>query len=822
MKVFRILLFIFGIGLLLLWGVDYGFRSYMGSDVETLAVESEEFKFTAARDELGVWKIDVETEESLWFSLGYVQTVDREFQFELYRMLARGRLSEWLGESLLSTDRLNRHISRVAKRIWDQLPDTDLSKRAAEAFVKGHNAFIQDTEGAEPLEYLVLQLSRKKIEPLEAWEVFAIARFQSWQHSYDLGGDLVTLGLRQRLGEKLGSFLGQTFSYPDSSMYKQESLLGHVKSRLGGKAPAALWASSDQDRASTAQLYSNSSQELDLSFQSPASLGASNLWIGKAKEADEVSLCNDTHLLFSWPTPLYPVEYNVSKSVKGRGFMLPGAPPMVIGNVEHLEGESVKRSLSWGITIGAFADTQDLVELSSRELRKAENYKENFKVLDLKAMKHSTKSFDEQWTSLGPRVDGLLKKYDLSFQKPLALDWMGFRGLRSPSNFFLKRMLVGVDDLQKDMVEDWGYPSVNYTWMSSSKGVVEAGHILTGTIFERSGRSVDRILNEKEAAARRLSKVSDRPFFTRQLKKSDEFFLNTANQSIFSDDNLNKRLANIWIPPFRNNQILKERSNNHKTVGYSQTDYTVPSFQWFWARVANENPQDLCARVDQKQLCLDVLYGLSRWDFKAEKNSWETSVLSLWMEKFKQSFWTNDQIFSSKEATDLYEEWAMSYIALAFLNQIMTEPKMEEAFQKQFKKSVKENLYASFKESFELLSAQWGVDRQRWTWGRMHFIEWLHPFAKFPPPMNELLMSGMLGKPRSVPGAIDSPGRFQSAWSPKDSLSFPVRHGAALRFCSSVSMSDPQIKLDWSMPAGVSGKAFSKWGWSMSEKFYKD
>ena len=94
MKVFRILLFIFGIGLLLLWGVDYGFRSYMGSDVETLAVESEEFKFTAARDELGVWKIDVETEESLWFSLGYVQTVDREFQFELYRMLARGRLSE--------------------------------------------------------------------------------------------------------------------------------------------------------------------------------------------------------------------------------------------------------------------------------------------------------------------------------------------------------------------------------------------------------------------------------------------------------------------------------------------------------------------------------------------------------------------------------------------------------------------------------------------------------------------------------------------------------------------------------------------------------
>ena len=62
---------------------------------------------TIIRDEWGVPHIYGEHEEDVYFAMGYCHAQDRLFQMDLYRRVARGRLSEILGESALSEDKLH-------------------------------------------------------------------------------------------------------------------------------------------------------------------------------------------------------------------------------------------------------------------------------------------------------------------------------------------------------------------------------------------------------------------------------------------------------------------------------------------------------------------------------------------------------------------------------------------------------------------------------------------------------------------------------------------------------------------------------------------
>ncbi len=65
---------------------------------------------TVHRDAYGVPYIRAQNERDAWYGLGFCQGQDRAFQLEMLLRVTRGTLSEMIGESVLSLDRLSRRI----------------------------------------------------------------------------------------------------------------------------------------------------------------------------------------------------------------------------------------------------------------------------------------------------------------------------------------------------------------------------------------------------------------------------------------------------------------------------------------------------------------------------------------------------------------------------------------------------------------------------------------------------------------------------------------------------------------------------------------
>ena len=116
------------------------------------------------RDRWGINHIYAQTEADLFFAQGYAAARDRLFQFEVWRRQATGTVAEMLGRRELRRDRGARlHMFRGDL-------DEDLNryhprgKTIIEAYVRGVNAYIAETERNPAL--LPLELRARGQQPV--------------------------------------------------------------------------------------------------------------------------------------------------------------------------------------------------------------------------------------------------------------------------------------------------------------------------------------------------------------------------------------------------------------------------------------------------------------------------------------------------------------------------------------------------------------------------------------------------------------------------------------------------------------------------------
>lgn len=110
-------------------------------------------------DQRGVPHIFAQNDEDMGRALGFVVARDRLFQMDLQVRAGAGTLTELLGAAALPADSETRSIGlpRGAERAWRALPDTSQSKRFANAYAEGVNAYIAGlTPDREPVEYKML------------------------------------------------------------------------------------------------------------------------------------------------------------------------------------------------------------------------------------------------------------------------------------------------------------------------------------------------------------------------------------------------------------------------------------------------------------------------------------------------------------------------------------------------------------------------------------------------------------------------------------------------------------------------------------------
>jgi penicillin G amidase len=290
------------------------------------------------RDTHGVPHLRAASLEDLIFAQGYVTAQDRLFQMDLSRRLAMGRLSEILGERMLSLDIENRTLGfpQVCERAVAEMDPE--SRKVLGAYAAGVNAFIASHRSRLPIEFLLLGYTPG---PWREADSFGVALNMAKTLNTSWPDELMREKIRAEIPPEL---------YPD--LFPDHSALDHpvaepVSAPVGAAGtphaplmlPPAAWA------------FGPLLAALDSPADGSAGDPGSNNWVvsGAHTQSGKPLLANDPHLPHSVPSVWYMIHLN-APGLDVSGVSLPGLPLVIIGHNQRI---------AWGVT-NTGPDVQDL------------------------------------------------------------------------------------------------------------------------------------------------------------------------------------------------------------------------------------------------------------------------------------------------------------------------------------------------------------------------------------------------------------------------------------------------------------------------------
>ena len=151
----------------------------------TLQLSGLQKPVTVYRDPWGVPHIYAETQEDLFFAQGFVAAQDRLFQMELWRRSGEGRLAEILGPKAVERDRFARLLRYRGDMDTEWASYAPDAKPIIESFVRGVNAFIEQSRERPPIEFQLAGFSPEPWTP----EV-CLLRHASWAVTGNAGSEI--------------------------------------------------------------------------------------------------------------------------------------------------------------------------------------------------------------------------------------------------------------------------------------------------------------------------------------------------------------------------------------------------------------------------------------------------------------------------------------------------------------------------------------------------------------------------------------------------------------------------------------------------------
>jgi acyl-homoserine lactone acylase PvdQ len=272
--------------------------------------------------------VRAETLADLFFAQGYLLARERLWQMDLMRRLARGRLSEVMGERTVPVDRLFRVLG-LERSAEASLAGLDAQVRGyLEAYAQGVNAYRDEARARLPLEYRLAGFDPAPWGPVDS---LAVLDYLAFALSFNLRQEVGFLKLAARVGPARARELFPADEGLPTPAFPPE---------LAETLPSAAETARGLGRALA----------LATGLQGPGG-PASNSWVvtGARSESGLPLLANDPHLAPTMPSVWYELELD-APGFHVTGLSLPGVPFVLIGHNEHL---------AWGLTT-AMADTQDL------------------------------------------------------------------------------------------------------------------------------------------------------------------------------------------------------------------------------------------------------------------------------------------------------------------------------------------------------------------------------------------------------------------------------------------------------------------------------
>jgi len=277
------------------------------------------------RDDAGTVTIRAASPEDASFALGFAHAQDRLWQMEMMRRIGAGRISEMVGDAVLSYDKLLRTLGlyRLAE---DNLALLSPQARAhVESYVAGVNGYLETRSGPLPPEFVILGVDPEPWTPADS---LVWGRLMALQLSGNWFAEITRARmLKAGLSAEQIDLLYAPFDGSDGSLTAPD--LAAVDAVSEGRLAALKSGIPDILRPRR----------------------ASNAWAvtGPRSSTGKPVLAGDPHLGFQSPNLWWLARVEAPGYLRAGAFV-PGVPFLVIGH---------NGAVAWSFTT-THSDTQDL------------------------------------------------------------------------------------------------------------------------------------------------------------------------------------------------------------------------------------------------------------------------------------------------------------------------------------------------------------------------------------------------------------------------------------------------------------------------------
>ncbi len=669
-------------------------------------------------DQAGIPHIYAQDIHDLLIATGFVQARDRFFQMDILRRIAKGRMSEFVGEQPFSgSDTI--HFD-LAMRGWgmEELAERDIESMSAEAralldaYVSGVNMAVSMYK---PLEYRLL---RVEPQPWTALDTMAVGRLIAWSITHNWTQEATRLLLALFGSPKQAEQIYSSNPWPNSASIaatpEQEkfSLPPSFVSELEDVFDAII-----KVRPKDATARNDNTAFAGVPFFS----GASNAWAvaGELSASGKPILAGDPHLSHTVPSLMYEQHLHWANN-DIIGAAVPGIPFVVAGT---------NGKVAWSIT-STVADIVDLcIEKqnpndSSLVLAPNENW-EKIQERDVTIKVRDGKSFEERHFKIRYTRNGPLFNDMYPDVLPKWAPLVSVRTDRNPisKSIFALAKLASVSTVSElhDAVKDLAAP-IN-TWVaadtSGTIGIFVAGRIPV----RRHHRGTFPIPGWlKKYDWQEFIPYSKLPFATATGKA---MFANGNNLTEMPGNS--EYFVNIdAAAPYRLHRILDLLTNhaphNLNTMKQIQTDLFLLRAKELMPHILADLKTAKSGMDDMQKKALALL---EKWDFYALGESAEPLIFFA-LYRFAAMDALRNKLSKPAFEFVITRRYTPNFIDLAMQgneNPLWDDPNTPQ------KETRRDVLTKAFKEAIEWLESKYGKDVSAWRWDRAHYINIQHPFG---------------------------------------------------------------------------------------------
>ncbi|MBI2058524.1 MAG: penicillin acylase family protein [Nitrospirae bacterium] len=748
---------------------------------ETLAIEGLSDPVEIYLDAYGIPHIEAKNEPDLVRATGFMQARNRFFQMDVLRRIARGRLSELVGEQKLFSgttvefDRTMRSWGLEEAALAENGTMTPETKAILEVFAQGVNAGLKRHP---PIEYRML---RVEPEPWTTVDSLALGYFNGWTVSHNWHQETSRLLLALHGGiDRAEKIYG---SSPWSSGYSLPTS-GPPRPLPPAIVDGVRQIFPSRPFSSHGHAPEHAANRFDLSTVFPSA--ASNSWVvsGNRSFSGKPIVANDPHLVHLLPSILFQ-QHLTCPGLDVIGATLPGVPYVLTGH---------NRNVAWGTT-SSVADVIDLyIERTvpgdpAQVEGPAGNYALTRQDIDIRVRRGSkleSRRFILRKTRNGPLLNDVYPGLLPEWAPPVSIHWdlsgtsAGLDALRGANR------ATTVADLYAALL---GFPSPPQAWSTADREG-RIAFFTTGRIPIRPhhlGTFPVPGWTDRYSSSGALSGES-MPFGM----DSPEGFFAHGNNLVQDPLRTDGFLQIDSAPSYRAERIseLIRQTPRHDRASFAAIHSDV-----YLIRAKRLLPHflaDLDALRGESTMATAAVDLLHQWDLRATTDSSATTIFFVtYREAIIEALGDEvderglEFILSQRYSTNVTDEWVENPDHVVWDHR--GTPKIEHRA---------EVIRAAFRRALLDLSRSQGRDPATWRWGRLHDLNTKHLFG------SKRLLAGFFNLPRE-----EAPGALDSVWKAHFDLGqpeTPFRDMAGPAYRMIVDLADMD-HASWVVDTGASG-----------------